>query len=106
MAQDPRSPDSPHIRRVLAAWLVQLLYTLSPVDIVPDVVPVLGWMDDASLLLVVLAFTAWSVYTGWRHRGAVRAAVENLEQRGAELRRSQVVDVEYAPVTAEELNRL
>ncbi len=31
--------------------IVALLYCLSPIDIVPDVVPVVGWLDD---LLVVL----------------------------------------------------
>ena len=31
-----------------------LLYGISPVDVVPDVVPLLGWLDDATLLLLLL----------------------------------------------------
>ncbi|HEH9398641.1 TPA: DUF1232 domain-containing protein [Aeromonas sobria] len=31
-----------------------LLYGISPVDLIPDVVPLLGWLDDMTLLLVLL----------------------------------------------------
>lgn len=32
-------------------WLgLSLAYTLSPLDLVPDTFPVLGWLDDLSLL--------------------------------------------------------
>lgn len=31
-----------------------LLYGLSPVDLIPDVVPLLGWCDDLTLLLLLL----------------------------------------------------
>lgn len=31
-----------------------LLYGISPVDLIPDVVPLLGWFDDVTLLLVLL----------------------------------------------------
>ncbi len=34
-----------------AILIVALLYCLSPIDVVPDVLPVVGWLDD---LLVVL----------------------------------------------------
>lgn len=33
-----------------------LIYLLSPIDIVPDAIPVLGYMDDAALVLLVLSF--------------------------------------------------
>ena len=32
---------------VLFILVLALLYIISPVDIVPDVVPVAGWIDDA-----------------------------------------------------------
>ncbi|MNH03649.1 hypothetical protein D3C79_629180 [compost metagenome] len=31
-----------------------LIYGISPVDLIPDVVPLFGWFDDISLLLLLL----------------------------------------------------
>jgi uncharacterized membrane protein YkvA (DUF1232 family) len=46
-----RAPEVP--RRVRVALFVLLAYLASPIDLVPDFVPVLGYADDA----VVVAFT-------------------------------------------------
>jgi uncharacterized membrane protein YkvA (DUF1232 family) len=46
-ARDPRTPWA---ARILAALVVA--YALSPVDLIPDFIPVLGYLDD--LLLVPL----------------------------------------------------
>lgn len=46
-----------------AAWIFLILWILSPIDPVPDMVPLFGWMDD------VLAFAGTSIGTGfaiWR----------------------------------------
>ncbi len=53
--------------------ILVLLYGISPLDLIPDVVPFVGWLDDATLLLLLL----W----GWELclPGAVRAA---LAERG------------------------
>jgi uncharacterized membrane protein YkvA (DUF1232 family) len=56
LARDPRVPRA---RRLALAAL--LLYLASPVDLVPDMVPVVGVLDDALLVLLVL-------------RGVVRAS--------------------------------
>ncbi|MDP3714453.1 MAG: DUF1232 domain-containing protein [Mycobacteriales bacterium] len=40
-------------RTRVGLWLV-VAYLASPVDLVPDVVPVLGWADDVVLVLLVL----------------------------------------------------
>jgi uncharacterized membrane protein YkvA (DUF1232 family) len=36
----------------LLILLLALIYILSPIDIVPDVIPVAGWLDDVIVALV------------------------------------------------------
>ena len=43
--KDPRTPWLPRIISMLA-----VAYALSPIDLIPDFVPVLGFLDDAVLL--------------------------------------------------------
>ena len=43
--KDPRTPWLPQIICMLA-----VAYALSPIDLIPDFIPVLGFMDDAILL--------------------------------------------------------
>lgn len=38
-------------RRLTAFSLLAALYVLSPLDAVPDVIPVLGWTDDSAVVL-------------------------------------------------------
>ncbi|MFM5438223.1 YkvA family protein [Aeromonas enteropelogenes] len=47
-----RHPATPLWARGLVILI--LLYGLSPVDLVPDLVPLVGWLDDATLLLLLL----------------------------------------------------
>ena len=47
-----RHPTTPWWAKGLVILI--LLYGISPVDLVPDVVPLLGWFDDVTLLLVLL----------------------------------------------------
>lgn len=51
--RDPRSPKAAKLFTVLAA-----LYVVSPIDFVPDTIPILGWLDDGMIgfLLLQLAF--------------------------------------------------
>jgi uncharacterized membrane protein YkvA (DUF1232 family) len=41
-------PDTPLIAKVLA--IVVLAYALSPIDLIPDFIPVLGYLDDLILV--------------------------------------------------------
>lgn len=55
MARDPRVPR--HIKwRALSIVVLILAYTLSPLDISPDYLPVLGWLDDLILFPLGLFF--------------------------------------------------
>lgn len=47
-----RHPDTPWFAKLLAAFVVA--YALSPIDLIPDFVPVLGYLDDALLLPVLI----------------------------------------------------
>ena len=51
--RDPRAPRAAKLATVLAA-----LYVVSPIDFIPDAIPVLGWLDDGLIgyLLLQLAF--------------------------------------------------
>ncbi len=51
-----RNPAAPGVAKLVA--LLAAVYIISPVDLVPDVLPILGWLDDGvvSILLFKLAF--------------------------------------------------
>ena len=51
LAEDDRIPLQNRI--VLGGLLV---YLLTPVDIVPDFIPIIGWLDDAFVSLVILDY--------------------------------------------------
>ncbi|TAM71634.1 MAG: DUF1232 domain-containing protein [Microbacteriaceae bacterium] len=47
----------PTVPRGVRIWLVVLLvYLLSPVDLIPDFIPVLGYADDAIIVVIVRRF--------------------------------------------------
>ncbi len=49
-AHDPRVP-----KRAKWAAIITLAYGLSPIDLIPDFIPVLGYLDD----LILLPFGIW-----------------------------------------------
>lgn len=49
MLRDPRAPAAAKLTAVLA-----VLYVVSPFDLVPDLVPILGWLDDGVVAFVLL----------------------------------------------------
>ena len=50
-----KHPESPWYAKVMAALTVA--YALSPIDLVPDFIPVLGYLDDVLLLPAMIALT-------------------------------------------------
>ncbi len=60
---------SDHQRRVvwvaLAAlmWVLQVLYTVMPIDLIPDFIPLIGWIDDLVGWATTMSFTLWGVYS-------------------------------------------
>ena len=47
-----RHPDTPFFAKALCFFAVA--YALSPIDLIPDFIPVLGYLDDAILLPVMI----------------------------------------------------
>ena len=47
-----RNPATPKSARALA--ILGLIYLISPLDLIPDWIPVLGWLDDGIVLLLLL----------------------------------------------------
>lgn len=55
-------PATPRWRKIALTGCIA--YLLCPVDLIPDFIPVIGWADDALVVLLAL----------WLIRGAVRTA--------------------------------
>lgn len=52
-----RDPRTPLLVRALA--LVVAAYALSPIDLIPDFIPVIGFLDDLVLVPLGLALVVW-----------------------------------------------
>ena len=61
-------------RHVQAALLGALAYFILPFDFVPDLMPVLGFTDDAAVLATALRMVASNIKP--EHRDAARAALK------------------------------
>lgn len=52
----------------IAAIVGTLAYVLCPADLIPDFLPVVGYLDDAAMLALCLKFTKYDVerYRAWK----------------------------------------
>lgn len=66
---DPATP-----RRVRLMLLAALAYFVAPVDLVPDVLPLIGFGDDAGVLMAVIALVGRHIRP--EHREAARRALD------------------------------
>ncbi len=48
-----------------AAWLFQLAYMVMPIDLIPDLIPILGWIDDLVGLTGTLSLTGFTLKQLW-----------------------------------------
>lgn len=62
--------------KVRLILLAALAYFILPTDAIPDMLPVLGYTDDASVIAAAIALVAGNITD--RHREAARAALERL----------------------------
>jgi uncharacterized membrane protein YkvA (DUF1232 family) len=49
-----RHPDAPSWLKLGTALIV--LYVVSPIDLIPDAIPVLGWVDDLVIVPLAIRF--------------------------------------------------
>ena len=63
--------DTPILAKVLAWFTVA--YALSPIDLIPDVVPVLGYLDDLLILPALVTITLKLIPKDVMERCRVRA---------------------------------
>lgn len=50
-----KSKDTPLIAKILAG--ITIGYALSPIDLIPDFIPILGYLDDIIILPALIALT-------------------------------------------------
>lgn len=73
-----RHPRTPWYARVVAACTVA--YAASPIDLIPDVIPVLGYLDDLLIVPAGLWLTLRLIPNEVMAECRARAAESNLEQ--------------------------
>lgn len=79
-----RNPVVPwHLK---ALMLLVPLYLVSPIDLIPDVIPVLGWLDDLVIVPMLVSMISRLVA---RHMAGAEAA------RGARRHESGIIDGEW-----------
>lgn len=74
-----KHPDTPLLAKLLCLFVVG--YALSPIDLIPDFIPVLGYLDDA-LLLPALIWLAIRVIPADVFQGCRLQADEWIGQEG------------------------
>jgi len=76
-----------------AVPVLAVLYVVSPIDFVPDVIPVLGQLDDLAVVLIAI-----ETFVSWCPRAAVdfhKQAIESGRRYSAMPATGQVIDAEF-----------
>ena len=82
---------------VLFLITMMSIYLVSPVDMVPDFIPVFGYMEDA---LVVFSMLSYAGNIISKYREFFR--VEPVEVKNRVRKQKDVIDVEFTDVTEDE----
>ena len=67
--------------RVIAGVAFALLYVLNPFDLIPDLIPGIGLLDDSAVvgLVLILLESDLESYRNWKHDKPVQTDVEVIE---------------------------
>jgi uncharacterized membrane protein YkvA (DUF1232 family) len=89
-----REPAVPLAVKALTA--LPLLYVISPIDLLPDIIPVIGQLDDLGVVIAAI-----ELFVGWcppaavdHHRRAIQAGAPYAPMRGP-VDRGEVIDAEW-----------
>jgi len=80
-----RDPRTPWYAKVLALCVAG--YALSPIDLIPDFIPILGLLDDAIIVPLGIIAVVWMIPADvmTEHRAAATLAAERPSSRTAAL---------------------
>jgi uncharacterized membrane protein YkvA (DUF1232 family) len=59
--------------------LVAIAYALLPLDFLPDIFPILGWFDDASVLVLLLSYALSKIPDAVYERAGLDPAKTKLD---------------------------
>ena len=82
------------VAATIAAWFAQGLYFVMPIDLIPDLIPILGWFDDLMGLTGTLSLTAFTGKQLW-DAGVFQAIAEKPSEH-----------LDYEPIDPLTLKRL
>ena len=66
--------------RTIASIIGALVYVLSPLDLIPDFIPVLGWTDDVTVLATALKFISDDLEEYKKTRKEIDSAASRIER--------------------------
>lgn len=74
-----KDKDTPILAKIFAG--ITVAYALSPIDLVPDFIPILGYLDDVILLPMLVAFTVKLIPADIMERNRKQAEGYNSDLR-------------------------
>lgn len=89
------------IRNSKYQWLVvlgTLLYLVSPIDISPDVIPLIGWVDDGLIATLLLTEVSQIVTESLKSKRSSAATSRSATAKPEADQIDQVIDVEVVSV--------
>jgi uncharacterized membrane protein YkvA (DUF1232 family) len=84
-----RDPRVPWYAKAIAVCIAA--YALSPIDLIPDFIPVLGYLDDAILLPLGILLVVWMIPPGVMAEHRAAAAEAAIRARPATMTVTAVV---------------
>lgn len=91
-----RDPDVPFLAKLVAG--IVAAYALSPIDLIPDVIPVLGLLDDLILVPAGIALAVRLIPAPVMAR--LRAEADRIAERPVSRRAAALVVVAWAAAAA------
>jgi uncharacterized membrane protein YkvA (DUF1232 family) len=57
----------------LSAFVIMIAYVISPVDLIPDIIPIVGWIDDFVVIRFILIYAKKDLkkYFLWKSKNNV-----------------------------------